>query len=319
MIARVLLGMALVVAITRSAHADGDPQPPKIAVLGLEVGGAVDLEATTVARNLTAQLRLQAAASPRFVVAPHSDKELFDEKLTSNCDTEAIACMVVIAKQLGAKRMLFGRLEKKQNNGPGYQVSLKLLDVDRHTMTPWSEFIPLAETAADLDDWASKAFTAITGQEEEAVVEPTPSLPPPPPEAEHTHNGWRISAYVSSGATVLLAGGFFYSWHQLAGLGKQGFFRYGKDCQEDLTSPTGFTATSNPHCVDGASWRRDTYVTGIGMAVVGSFAIVAIYKASRGRPAHRDEVTRKGAPRSRLAVTPVVSPGGAGAILRLDW
>jgi len=30
-------------------------------------------------------------------------------------------------------------------------------------------------------------------------------------------------------------------------------------------------------------------------------------------------VTRKGAPRSRLAVTPVVSPGGAGAILRLDW
>jgi hypothetical protein len=323
MLARVLLAVVTIASIARSARADEPKQ--KIAVLGIEVVGTVDAEATTIAHNLTEQLRIQVAASPRFVVAPNSTKELFDEKLASGCDTEATACMLGIAKKFRAKRMLFGRLEKKTNNGPGYQVSLKLLDVDRSTMTPWSDFIPLAETGPELDGWAKRGFTMVTGQDDTTQVvvsEPDHGTPPPPP-PEHSsgqpHNGWRTWAYVTTPATVLLAGGFFYSWNQLAGLGKKGTFSYGAQCTPDPAGPGGFTADSNPRCVDGSSLRIETYATGIGMAVVGTVAVVAIYRGFIRKQPRRDELTGKPRRASSVVLTPVVSPGGAGAIVHFDW
>src|ERR1700742_53220 len=105
----------------------------KIAVLGLEVrdsGTGIDPETTKVAKDLTFALR-QRAATNAFNVspAPNGDKELIDEKLLNNCDSEAAVCMEKIGSDLGADLLLFGKIEKGTGgNGLAiYKVDLKLL------------------------------------------------------------------------------------------------------------------------------------------------------------------------------------------------
>ena len=68
-----------------------------------------------------------------------------------------------------------------------------------------------------------------------------------------------------------------------------------------------------------------TYVTGLGMGVTAGLAIYAAYKGfisvkgDSGKESSQPigKSTRKKP--TRLTVTPVVSPDGAGATVRFDW
>src|SRR4051812_36690842 len=115
------LALVLVALMATTALAN----KPTVAVLGLEVidpSGNIDQTSTTVAHDLTEGLRSRAKVpSGPYQLQPGSDKELIDEKLIKNCDTEALACMVAIGKDLGAEYLMYGRLEKKPD---GYVVTI---------------------------------------------------------------------------------------------------------------------------------------------------------------------------------------------------
>src|SRR5215212_6991655 len=79
---------------------------PAIAILGLEVndnGNGIDPETTKAAKEVTAALRDRAkAGTGPYALVANGDKELIDEKLLNNCDTEAASCMATIGNELGA-------------------------------------------------------------------------------------------------------------------------------------------------------------------------------------------------------------------------
>lgn len=152
-----------------------------VAILGLEVvdtSGAVDAEAVKVAKELTDGLRARAkVGSGPYVLAPGSDKELIDEKLIKNCDTEAMPCMSQIGKDLGASYLMYGRLEKK---GDGYQVQINLLNVDKKkfekTKTPLT--IPFAQKdSASLAAAAKRVYNDLTGVVESGTLVVTSNVP----------------------------------------------------------------------------------------------------------------------------------------------
>jgi len=152
-----------------------------VAILGLEVvdsSGAVDAEAVKVAKELTDGLRARAkVGSGPYVLAPGSDKELIDEKLIKNCDTEAMPCMSQIGKELGASFMIYGRLEKK---GDGYQVQINLLNVDKKkfekSKTPL--VIPFTQKdSASLAAAAKRVYNDLTGVVEAGTLVVTSNAP----------------------------------------------------------------------------------------------------------------------------------------------
>lgn len=123
------LPFALLVLLTAS-HAFAKP---KVAVLGLEVTGAIDQTSTTVAHDLTEGLRSRAkAGNGPYLLAPNSDRELIDEKLIKMCDNEAPACMSEIGKDIGADILIYGKVEKE---GAGYRATLHVLDVKKKAPT----------------------------------------------------------------------------------------------------------------------------------------------------------------------------------------
>src|SRR5574338_163303 len=77
---------------------------PSIAVLGLEVidqNGTPTAADTQAAKELSDGLRARAkAGTGPYQLAPGSDKELIDQKLLNNCDSEAAACMSAIGNQI---------------------------------------------------------------------------------------------------------------------------------------------------------------------------------------------------------------------------
>src|SRR5215212_5659983 len=87
---------------------------PKIAILGLEVvvsGAKADPKDTQHAALLTEALRQRSrSGAGTFELAPNSNRELIDEKLAGNCDTEALVCMAPIGINLGADYLLYGRI-----------------------------------------------------------------------------------------------------------------------------------------------------------------------------------------------------------------
>lgn len=139
--------MALLLVLSGQAWAGS-----KISVLGLEVrdsGTGIDPETTKVAKDLTFALRQRAATNAYNVSpAPNGDKELIDEKLLNNCDSEAAVCMAKIGSDLGADLLLFGKIEKGigQNGLLIYKVDLKLLYVAGKQVISTSE--TLAQTEA---------------------------------------------------------------------------------------------------------------------------------------------------------------------------
>ncbi|MBA3451825.1 MAG: hypothetical protein H0T42_01865, partial [Deltaproteobacteria bacterium] len=123
---RVLLSLALIVLASTSALAK-----PKIAILGLEVTGTVDQAATTVARDLTDGMRQRAkAGSGPYTLAPNSDRELIDEKLIKQCETESPTCMAEIGNDIDTNILVYGKLEK---DGGGFQATITMLDVKKRT------------------------------------------------------------------------------------------------------------------------------------------------------------------------------------------
>jgi hypothetical protein len=305
-----LLPLALVLTFAGAARAD---DRPKIAVLGLEVSGQIDSTGTTLARNLTIELRAKVKSSPKYVIPPNSQKDLFDEKLATGCETELAACMAQIAKKYNAAWLLYGTITNKAKDGtPGYQFSLHLLDVEKRVATPWSEWVPLADTAVStaLSSWAAKGWNGVSGQEDVVVV---PDIPKKPGGEKRGDASWRTKGYIAAGGTVLLGGAFVYSWRKLDGT------NYGKLCFEQ---PNGGKTQGPDGCGYGTRLQVTTYVAGIGAGVVGGIMIYALYKGFVSKQEHADQgVVGKSQRKreSRFVVTPVVSPDGAGATVRFDW
>ncbi len=140
-----------------------------IAILGLEVydnGSGIDPETTRAAKEVTAALRDRAKAGTGPYTPVASEKELIDEKLLNNCDTEAAVCMAAIGTELQAEAVLYGKIEKvTKTNPPTYQVSLKLLNVTRKQLVSSTvETLPLtAATGTGPSTYAKAWYAKLVG------------------------------------------------------------------------------------------------------------------------------------------------------------
>src|SRR5688500_11789166 len=168
---RALLSLVLLALFPTTAIAQ--PKKEKIAILGLELKGAIDPDSTKVALDLTTQLRLQPKADKGpFALAQGSEKELLDEKLMNSCETEEKECMAKIGGALGAQHLLWGNLERKsQGKESGYQVRLFLLNVKTLGMQSHTDFVPIAE-AKDLrvGNWARKFYKELTNYKDGGTI-----------------------------------------------------------------------------------------------------------------------------------------------------
>lgn len=126
-------------------------QTEAIAILGLEVVGAIDEESTRVARDLTTAMRSGAADGP-YPPAPRGAQELIDLKIMHNCPDERRECMATIGRALGAAHLVYGRIERKSRRSApaGYNVSLWLLDVRSGQVASTTDFVPTAESTSVL-------------------------------------------------------------------------------------------------------------------------------------------------------------------------
>jgi hypothetical protein len=157
-------------ALAVSAHAK-----PKVAILGLEVTGqsATDQKAIRAADDLTKELRREAQRdSGPYELAPNSNKTLLDIKMLSECSDEGLKCMSEIGQQMGAERLIYGKLERKK---AGYEVSLKLLNTETHkTEGTTSAVIPFAEVSSGgLARRARTIYGHLIGAPEEGGLEIT--------------------------------------------------------------------------------------------------------------------------------------------------
>jgi TolB-like protein len=103
---------------------------PKVAILGLEVTGSssTDQKAISAADAITKELRREAQRdSGPFELAPNSNKTLLDIKMLSECSDEGTKCMSEVGEQMGAQRLIFGKLARKKG---GYEVNLQLLNTE---------------------------------------------------------------------------------------------------------------------------------------------------------------------------------------------
>ena len=110
-------------------------------------GGGIDPETTKAAKELTAALRDRAKAGTGPFTPVQGEKELIDEKLLNNCDSEAPTCMATIGSGLGAEVLMYGKIEKATQGGQGvYKVSINLLSVPRKQLTASTvETLPVAD------------------------------------------------------------------------------------------------------------------------------------------------------------------------------
>jgi hypothetical protein len=149
------------VAGAQAGHAS-----PRIAILGLEVvdgGEGLDQQTTQRAAWLTDELRDYAAEeqSP-FELAHEGNKDLLEMKLLSGCADEALDCMAAIGRELGADRLLYGKLQK---GADGYRVSLTLLDTRAPNVERVaSDQIPFTEASRSaMAAWARSLYDQLAG------------------------------------------------------------------------------------------------------------------------------------------------------------
>src|SRR6266545_2548663 len=115
--------VSFLVLLAAPAARAAEPEAPTV-VLGLEaLAGAPD----AVATEITDALRQRVAATKGFQLL--QGKDLVELKLVFGCPDEAPACMSQAGKSLGASKLIFGNV--KQAPSGDYQVTLKLLDVNR--------------------------------------------------------------------------------------------------------------------------------------------------------------------------------------------
>src|SRR5262249_37705137 len=126
-----------------------------VGVLGLEVNdpnGAPTPADAQVGKELTDGLRQRAkAGTGPYQLQPGSEKELIDEKILKNCDSESMACMAGIGNELGADVLIYGHIEKK---GGAYEVTVTLLDVRNRQTKRHVVQIPLGQAqGASIQSW----------------------------------------------------------------------------------------------------------------------------------------------------------------------
>lgn len=176
--------LSLVVLLLVAASGSVAWAKPKVAILGLEVSnsGAVDPKDATNAAKLTEELRQHPKSSAaKFELAPNSNRELQDEKLMGNCDTEKPACMAPIGAGMGADFLMYGRIEKASEKGKdGYKISIKLLNVKAKVVEEnWDGFVAASQIlggGGSLRGWSQQVHAKLSG---EKAPPPTPDLPPP--------------------------------------------------------------------------------------------------------------------------------------------
>lgn len=158
------LGLLLLAALTSAASAK-----PKLAILGLEVIGSLDPDQVRIAKQITLGLRERArAGTGPYELAPNSEKELVDEKLMNNCETEALACMSPIGLAMRADFLMFGNIEKVDR---GYHITIKLIRVTtKMPLAPFSEIIPAAEVKRDPRGVARHVYAKLTATDEGSVT-----------------------------------------------------------------------------------------------------------------------------------------------------
>jgi hypothetical protein len=389
----------LAVLVIGSSSAQAQKKKEKIAILGLEVvsqgAQGIDADSTRVAQELTVALRIRPRAGQGpFVFTPNSEKELIDEKLMNNCDSEARDCMAKIGEKLGADQLMYGRIERKSQGGSaGYQISLRLLKVANQAFTSWTEFIPIGETnGTKLADWGRKGYRKLTNEndggtlvivaknfdrgtilvdgeergninsgrgevqglgegrykvsvvstgfhrwdsddklgirigetttEEVVLREMKPGDPPlcdprvsectGAPSEEPKTGFWKG---LMVGGLVLAAGG--------GGLWAVSALQVDK-AEKDLIGLDPSTEEAKDLTAKGESASTRTYVGGAILGVGVTVAVIGLIKGyvatgSGEKPAAGSTMGRSRKRPSGFAVTPVLSPQGAGATLRFDW
>jgi hypothetical protein len=368
---------------------------PPIAILGLEVydnGTGIDPETTKAARDVTAALRDRARVpSGPYALVLGGEKELIDEKLLNNCDSEAPSCMATIGSELGAELLMYGKIEKVPQNGLTiYKVSIKLLNVGRKQLASSTvETLPVgdasgAKVSTHARTWYAKLATVSVGggsvmvranidrgtvlvdddvkgnlasgmftfgglpegrhtlaieakdyqryetaitirngetlQHSATLVEMPKKGPvratEPPISIEGTiaakprSNPWKPVFY---GAVVLDAGAIGYTIYQ-----------WRKAIKE---APPGTTDADCSKAMPSAELKRacdhnDKNKIGfvvssvLGAAVVGSFFMAFVRHSG---DSERKSATGRHRKRREIAITPIVTPDGGGATLRVDW
>lgn len=146
---------------------------PKVAILGLEAAnsGVVDPKDATNAAKLTDELRrIPRTGGSKYELAPNSNRELQDEKLMGNCDTEKAVCMAPIGQGLGADYLVYGKIVKAVVKGKdGYTVTIRVLNVKKREVEgdkTSDTFVPLGDfsSGAALGAWAAKAYAKLSGE-----------------------------------------------------------------------------------------------------------------------------------------------------------
>ncbi len=155
---------------------------PKVAILGLEAAnaGVVDPKDAANAGKLTEELRaIPRGNVGKYELAANSNRELQDEKLMGNCDTERPACMAPIGSGLGADYLIYGKIEKStdKNKAEGYKAELKILNVKTGKIEETSgSFVPMSALGGGTGakDWAQKVYAKLTGEKPPVGPEVTP-------------------------------------------------------------------------------------------------------------------------------------------------
>jgi hypothetical protein len=172
MVRRTTIASFVVLGVLWSAAAIADSKPA-VAVLGLEVisqGTEVDEEAARFAAALTAGLRHRAMLGKGpFQLAPNSNKDLLELKLLSSCSDEGRECMSALGREMSAQKLLYGKVERRPD---GYQVSLKLLDVDTEAMErTMSELVAFNQTNGNgAKEWARRLYNRLAGISEDGTI-----------------------------------------------------------------------------------------------------------------------------------------------------
>ena len=176
---------------------------PKVAILGLEAAnsGVVDPKDAANAARLTEELRsIPRGGVGKYDFAPNSNRELQDEKLMGNCDTEKPACMAPIGGGLGADFLIYGNIVKATDKAgkEGYKATLRILNVKGKAVEETSEtFVPVGAFSGGngVKDWAQKVYAKLSGEK------------PPPPERVETGPGKLvITASNATSGDVLIGG-----------------------------------------------------------------------------------------------------------------
>lgn len=206
---------------------------PKVAILGIEVtgGGATDEKTIEAAKLITKELRREAnRPSGNFEVAPDSQKDLLEIKMLSDCSDEGRRCMAEIGQELGAQRLIYGKLERKKGH---YEVSLKLLNTEtRELEEQVTESIPFDDMTSN--DGLSGRARAIYAKLSGAPVEAGLSI---------SANAERGTVFVDGKIKTTLSAGSAHVTlspgdHTIA-IEAEGYAKY----ETDVTAEAGATAT----------------------------------------------------------------------------